>query len=316
MTVKPKRIPALQGGKSIKPGGIYWMRYVIPAMLFYVIFMAYPMLDSIRLSLYEGTAGVREYVGLANYVRLFTDEVVSKRFWNAFGNNWIFFAYHMILQNALGILFAAILTNRTMKGRKFYQTLIFIPCTVAVLVTGYLFKIMMNPQWSKAPLESVGLGFLVHSPLGWLGDHGTALSAVSLVSVWQWVGIPTMMFVAAFQSIDDDLLEAASIEGASPWQQFTRIRVPLIIPVIGMVAILTFVANFNAFDVVFAMETPEGAPDYATDLIGTLFYRYGVAGQHPVGIPEPGLGSAISTTIFAMLLCGVVPVLVKTQGKE
>ena len=222
----------------------------------------------------------------------------------------------MILQNALGILFAAILTNRTMKGRKFYQTLIFIPCTVAVLVTGYLFKIMMNPQWAKAPLESVGLGFLVHSPLGWLGDHGTALSAVSLVSVWQWVGIPTMMFVAAFQSIDDDLLEAASIEGASPWQQFIRIRVPLIIPVIGMVAILTFVANFNAFDVVFAMETPEGAPDYATDLIGTLFYRYGVAGQHPVGIPEPGLGSAISTTIFAMLLCGVVPVLVKTQGKE
>ena len=302
MTAKPKRIPALQGGKSIKPGGIYWMRYVIPAMLFYVIFMAYPMLDSIRLSLYEGTAGAREFVGLDNYVRLFTDEVVSKRFWNAFGNNWIFFAYHMILQNALGILFAAILTNRTMKGRKFYQTLIFIPCTVAVLVTGYLFKIMMNPQWSKAPLESVGLGFLVHSPLGWLGDHGTALSAVSLVSVWQWVGIPTMMFVAAFQSIDDDLLEAASIEGASPWQQFTRIRVPLIIPVIGMVAILTFVANFNAFDVVFAMETPEGAPDYATDLIGTLFYRYGVAGQHPVGIPEPGLGSAISTTIFAMLL--------------
>ena len=271
MTAESRKHPAFQGGKTIKPGGIYWIRYIIPAMIFYVIFMAYPMLDSVRLSLYEGTAGVREYVGFANYVRLFTDEVVSTRFWNAFGNNWIFFAYHMILQNALGILFAAILTNRTMKGRKFYQTLIFIPCTVAVLVTGYLFKIMMNPQWSKAPLESAGLGFLVHSPQGWLGDRATALSAVSLVSVWQWVGIPTMMFVAAFQSIDDDLLEAASIEGASPWQQFIRIRVPLIIPVIGMVAILTFVANFNAFDVVFAMETPNGAPDYATDLIGTLF---------------------------------------------
>ncbi len=307
---------AFQGGKTIKPGGFYWMRYVIPAMIFYVVFMAYPMLDSVRLSLYEGTAGTRTYVGLANYVRLFTDEVVSKRFWNAFGNNWIFFAYHMILQNALGITFAAILTNRTMRGRKFYQTIIFIPCTVAVLVTGYLFKMMMNPQWAKKPLEAAGLGFLVHSPSGWLGDPGTALSAVSLVSVWQWVGIPTMMFVAAFQGIDDDLLEAASIEGATPWQQFVRIRIPLIIPVIGMVAIMTFVANFNAFDAVFAMETLDGAPDYSTDLIGTLFYRYGVAGQHPVGIPEPGVGSAISTSIFAMLLCGVIPVLVKTQGKE
>ncbi|MBO4836339.1 MAG: sugar ABC transporter permease [Clostridia bacterium] len=316
MTANPKIHPAFKGGRHIQPGGVYWMRYMLPALAFYVIFMAYPMLDSVRLSLYEGTAGVRQYVGLANYVRLFTDEVVSKRFWNAFGNNWVFFAYHMILQNALGILFAAILTNRTMRGRQVYQTMIFIPCTVAVLVTGYLFKMMMNPQWSKAPLEKAGLGFLVHSPNGWLGDPGTALSAVSLVSVWQWVGIPTMMFVAAFQGIDDDLIEAASIEGASPWQQFTRIRIPLIVPVIGMVAIMTFVANFNAFDVVFAMETLDGAPNYSTDLIGTLFYRYGVAGQHPVGIPEPGVGSAISTSIFAMLLCGVVPVLVRTQGKE
>ena len=316
MTKRSRLSQAFQGGKTIKPGGYYWLRYIIPAMLVYVVFMAYPMLDSVRLSLYEGTAGVRQYVGLANYVRLFTDEVVSKRFWNAFRNNWVFFAWHMILQNCLGIMFAAILTNRTMHGRKFYQTVIFIPCTVAVLVTGYLFKMMMNPQWSKAPLEAAGLGFLVHAPTGWLADRATALNAVSLVSVWQWVGIPTMMFVAAFQGIDDDLIEAASIEGASPWQQFTRIRIPLIVPVIGMVAIMTFVSNFNAFDVVFAMETLDGAPDYATDLIGTLFYRYGVAGQHPVGIPEPGVGSAISTSIFAMLLCGVIPVMVKTQGKE
>jgi len=315
MTAKPakKRSAAFQGGAYIKPGGLYWMRYVIPALLFYVIFMAYPMLDSVRLSLYSGTAGSRDFVGFANYVRLFTDEVVSKRFWNAFKNNWIFFGWHMILQNALGILFAAVLTNRTMRGRQLYQTLIFIPCTIAVLVTGYLFKLMLNPVWAGTTLKKMGLGFLVQP---WLGDRSTALTCVSLVSVWQWVGIPTMMFVAAFQGISDDLLEAASIEGATPWQQFTRIRVPLIIPVIGMVAIMTFVANFNAFDVVFSMETLDGAPDYTTDLIGTLFYRYGIAGQHPVGIPEPGVGAAISTSVFAMLLCGVIPVLVKTQGKE
>lgn len=313
MTVKQNTIRAFQGGTSIKPGGIYWMRYVIPALAFYVVFMAYPMIDSVRLSLYSGTAGTREFVGLANYVRLFTDEVVSKRFWNAFRNNWVFFAWHMLLQNALGILFAAILTNRTMRGRQFYQTLIFIPCTIAVLVTGYLFKLMMNPVWAGTTLKAAGLGFLVRP---WLGDRSTALTCVSLVSVWQWVGIPTMMFVAAFQGIDDDLIEAASIEGATPWQQFIRIRVPLIIPVIGMVAIMTFVSNFNAFDVVFSMETLDGAPDYTTDLIGTLFYRYGIAGQHPVGIPEPGVGAAISTSVFFMLLCGVIPVLRKTQGKE
>jgi len=308
-----KKCGAFQGGGSIKPGGAYWILYILPAMLFYVVFMAYPMIDSIRLSFYSGTTGTREFVGFANYVRLFTDPVVSTRFWNAFGNNWIFFAYHMILQNSLGILFAAILTNRTMRGRQLYQTLIFIPCTIAVLVTGYLFKLILNPIWAGTTLKKAGLGFLVRS---WLGDPKTALSCVSLVSVWQWVGIPTMMFVAAFQGISDDLIEAASIEGASPWQQFIKIKIPLIVPVIGMIAIMTFVSNFNAFDVVFSMETPDGAPNYSTDIIGTLFYRYGVAGQHPVGIPEPGVGAAISTTVFLILLCGVLPTLHSTQGKE
>lgn len=308
-----KKCGAFQGGGSIKPGGVYWILYILPAMLFYVVFMAYPMIDSIRLSFYSGTTGTREFVGFANYVRLFTDPVISTRFWNAFGNNWIFFAYHMILQNSLGILFAAILTNRTMRGRQLYQTLIFIPCTIAVLVTGYLFKLILNPIWAGTTLKKAGLGFLVRS---WLGDPKTALSCVSLVSVWQWVGIPTMMFVAAFQGISDDLIEAASIEGASPWQQFIKIKIPLIVPVIGMIAIMTFVSNFNAFDVVFSMETPDGAPNYATDIIGTLFYRYGVAGQHPVGIPEPGVGAAISTTVFLILLCGVLPTLRCTQGKE
>lgn len=306
-------VKAFQGGGSIKPGGAYWLRYVLPALLIYTVFMAYPLIDSIRLSFYSGTTGGREFVGLGNYVRLFTDPVVSVRFWNAFKNNWIFFAFHMLLQNTLGILFAAILTNRTMRGRQLYQTMIFIPCTIAVLVTGYLFKLMLNPIWAGATLKSMGLGALVRP---WLGDPDTALSCVSLVSVWQWVGIPTMMFVAAFQGISDDLIEAASIEGASTWQQFTRIKIPLIVPVIGMIAILTFVSNFNAFDVVFSMETPDGAPNYATDIIGTLFYRYGVAGQHPVGIPEPGVGAAISTMVFIMLLCGVIPTLRGTQGKE
>ena len=308
-----KKYGAFHGGGSIKPGGAYWILYILPAMLVYVVFMAYPMIDSIRLSFYSGTTGTRDFVGFANYVRLFTDPVVSTRFWNAFGNNWIFFAYHMILQNSLGILFAAILTSRTMRGRQLYQTLIFIPCTIAVLVTGYLFKLILNPIWAGTTLKKAGLGFLVRS---WLGDPKTALSCVSLVSVWQWVGIPTMMFVAAFQGISDDLIEAASIEGASPWQQFIKIKIPLIVPVIGMIAIMTFVSNFNAFDVVFSMETPDGAPNYATDIIGTLFYRYGVAGQHPVGIPEPGVGAAISTTVFLILLCGVLPTLHSTQGKE
>jgi raffinose/stachyose/melibiose transport system permease protein len=130
------------------------------------------------------------------------------------------------------------------------------------------------------------------------------------------MGIPTMMFVAALRNISNDLLEAATIEGANPRQVFWRVKLPLVKPVAGMIAILTFVNNFNAFDVVFAMETANGAPNYATDLIGTLFYRVGIAGQHPVGIPDPGLGAAIATITFFVLCLGVIPTLRATQGKE
>ncbi|NLZ69069.1 MAG: sugar ABC transporter permease [Spirochaetales bacterium] len=292
----------------------YWFLYILPALLFYVIFMAFPLIDSLRLSFYTTShATGREFVGLGNYIKLFTDDAISERYWGAFGHTWYFFLIHMIFQNCLGILFAVILTNEKMQGRNFYQTIIFIPTTFAVLVTGYLFKLLLNPVWCGEILTQLGLGSLARP---WLGDVKTALTCVSLISCWQWMGIPTMMFVAALRNVPLDCLESCQIEGANSWQTFWHVKLPLIRPVVGMIAILTFVNNFNAFDIVYATETANGAPSYATDIIGTLFYRVGIAGQHPVGIPNPGLGAAIATITFIVLLIGVVPTLKLTQGRD
>ena len=91
---------------------------------------------------------------------------------------------------------------------------------------------------------------------------------------------------------------------------------PLLTPVIGLVSILTFVGNFNAFDIVFAMENANGAPQYSTDILGTLFYRTGIAGQHPVAEPNMGVGASIATVIFCILLIGVSPMVVsQKRGK-
>ncbi|MEG2698156.1 MAG: sugar ABC transporter permease, partial [Ruthenibacterium sp.] len=117
-------------------------------------------------------------------------------------------------------------------------------------------------------------------------------------------------------NISEDLYEAAAIDGSNGWQTFWRIKLPLIKPVVGMIAILTFVNNFNAFDIVFAMETANGAPGYATDLLGTLFYRVGIAGQHPIGIPNPGLGSAIATITFLLLALGSLITLHYTNERK
>ena len=303
----------MKQSRGLNPGGRYWIWYALPALFFYIVFMAYPLLDSVRLSLYTGNAANREFVGLQNFIKLFTDEFYSGQYKNALGNTTIFFMTHMLVQNVLGMLFAVLLTNPKMRGRIFYQTVIFVPTTFAVLITGYLWKLLLNPIWSKGLLSALGLPGLAQP---WLGRESSALIAVSLVSCWQWMGIPTMMFVAALRNIPEDYYEAASIEGAGAWSIFWKIKLPLLKPQVGMIAILTFVNNFNAFDIIFSMETANGAPNYATDLVGTLFYRMGIAGQHPVGIPEPGMGAAIATITFVLLAIGSLSTLRQTRTKE
>ena len=294
-----------------------WYLYLVPAVLFYVVFMAFPLIDSIRISFFsfDGSAHKNIFVGFKNYSDLFTNKEYALRFWGAFKNTWYFFFVHMIAQNCLAVIFALLLTEKDFKASRLYQTIIFIPVTFAVLITGYLWKLILNPQWGAfaVALKSIGLESFIRP---WLGDTSIALTAVSLVSAWQWMGIPTMMFYAALQTISYDILEAAEIAGANTWQKIVKIKLPLILPVIGIVSILTFVNNFNAFDVVFAMENANGAPEYGTDIMGTLFYRIGIAGQHPVGIPNPGLGSAIATVSFLMLLAGALLVLHITRSKK
>ncbi len=300
--------------KSDKYG---WLIYLLPAFIVYTVFMAFPLADSIRLSFFSGSSasGKNIFVGLNNYKALFGDADNARRYWGAFGNTWYFFFIHMLVQNVLGLTFSLMLTAKGMKRTRFYQTIIFIPVTLAILVTGYLWKLILNPQWGALPLmlKNFGLETLIKP---WLGEQQYALTAISLVSSWQWVGIPTMMILAGLQTISDDLLEAADIAGCNSWQKILYIKLPLIKPMLGMIAILTFVNNFNAFDVVFAMENVNGAPQYATDLIGTLFYRVGIAGQHPVGIPNPGMGAAIATVTFIMLMIGVGIMLRLTQGDK
>ncbi|MDR1443790.1 MAG: sugar ABC transporter permease [Treponema sp.] len=309
MAVKSRKNRLIGNGTLVT-----WLPYLSPALIFYVVFMAWPLLNSLWLSLYTGSAGIgRRFVGFENFIRLFTVQQYSERYWSAFLHTCIFFLIHFAVQNGLGIVFGTLLTGKNLKGREFYQTVIFVPVTLAVLVTGYLWKLLLNPVWSAPFMSRLHLGFLVRP---WLGDRATALICVSLVSCWQWMGISTMMFVAALRNISEDYFEAASIDGANPLQVFWHIKLPLIKPVAGMVAILTFVNNFNAFDVVFSMENVNGAPNYATDLIGTLFYRVGIAGQHPVGIPDPGMGAAIAAITFFVLCLGVIPTLRATQGRN
>jgi len=267
--------------------------------------MAFPLFNSMRLSFYQGQGLTPDrYVGFENYVTLFTNPLWHDRFFNAVGNTFVFFAIHMLVQNTLGLLFATLLSNTRLFGRNVYRAIIFTPATMSVLVTGFLWTLILNPRWGmlNQALEWIGLGSLARP---WLGDATLALPVISLVSSWQWVGLPTMMFLAGLLTISDELSEAARVDGASAWQTFWKIKLPLLRPTIGIVSVLTFIGNFNAFDVIFAMAGARGEPAYATDLLATFFYRTAIAGEHPVAQPNMGLGAAVATCTFLILLAGV-----------
>jgi raffinose/stachyose/melibiose transport system permease protein len=292
-----------------------WILFLLPAILIYIVFMAAPLFDSLRLSLYQGEGYTpTTFVGLQNYIDLFTNPLWRARFTGAFLHTCLFFAIHMLVQNSLGLFFANLLSSDFI-GRDFFRTLIFAPATLSVLVTGFLWTLILNPHWGaiNLTLEAIGLKAWARP---WLGDENLALIVISLTSAWQWVGMPTVLFLAGLLGIPDELLEAARVDGATSWTIFWKIKFPLLLPVVGVVTILTFVDNFNAFDVVYAMAGAKGEPGYATDLLATLFYRTGIAGEHPVGIPNMGMGATIATLTFITLMIGVLTWLYLSRNQD
>jgi raffinose/stachyose/melibiose transport system permease protein len=282
-----------------------WLIFLLPALVIYVVFMAGPLFNSLGLSLYTGEGLTpTKFVGLQNYIDLFTNPLWRERFLGALWHTCIFFSIHMFIQNSLGLLFASLLSY-DFKGRNIYRTIIFTPATLSVLVVGFLWTLILNPQWGAVNqfLEGIGLKSWARP---WLGEESLALIVISLTSAWQWVGMPTVMFLAALVGIPEEILEAARVDGASEWTSFWLIKFPLLMPVVGIVAILTFVDNFNAFDIIYSMAGVKGTPNYTTDLLATLFYRTGIAGEHPVGIPNMGIGAAIATLTFSLLMTGVL----------
>src|SRR5262249_12268206 len=255
-----------------KPFPVHILVFLAPATIIYTLFMIYPLIDSLRLSFFtQNSQNIESFAGIANYVRLFGDDQWAPRFWGALRNNFVFFAIHMLVQNPIGLLLAALLAAGG-RARAVYRTLIFTPTMLSVVIIGFIWELILSPLWGIAQglLKLIGLAKFF-AP--WLGLPQTALVTLSLISVWQFVGIPMILFYTALIGIPDELTEAARVDGASAWTTFWRIKFPLILPTVGIVGILTFIGNFNAFDLIYTVKGGLAGPDFASDIMGTLFYR-------------------------------------------
>ncbi|SFB72652.1 carbohydrate ABC transporter permease [Tropicimonas isoalkanivorans] len=276
--------------------------FLAPAVLVYTAVMIYPLFNTLRLALFNEVDDQRLFVGLANFRTLFLDPLWSDAFWNALGNNFWFFLIHMLVQNPIGIALAALLSHPRLRFAAFYRTAIFVPTILSFVIVGFAWKLILSPIWGIAPslLDAVGLGGLFQP---WLGKEEYALTTLALVSVWQFVGIPMMLIYAALLSIPEELLEAGEIDGITGMSAFWKIKLPLILPSIGIISILTFVGNFNAFDLIYSAQGALAGPDFATDILGTFLYRTFFGFQLQLG--DPYMGSAIASAMFAIILIGV-----------
>jgi raffinose/stachyose/melibiose transport system permease protein len=276
--------------------------FLAPAVLVYTAVMIYPLFNTLRLALYTSVERERVFVGLANFHTLFSDIYWSKQFWNALGNNFWFFLIHMLVQNPIGVALAAILSSPRLRFSAFYRSAIFIPTILSFVIVGFAWKLILSPIWGIAPgmLDAVGLKSLY---VPWLGKEEYALTTLALVSVWQFVGIPMMLIYAALLAIPEGVLEAGECDGITGMSAFWKIKLPLILPSIGIISILTFVANFNAFDLIYAAQGALAGPDFSTDILGTFMYRTFFGFQLQLG--DPHMGSAIASAMFGIILIGV-----------
>ncbi|QUY18654.1 sugar ABC transporter permease [Treponema vincentii] len=284
-----------------KTSKFLWIAFfVTPALLIVSVFILLPLLMSLFNSFFDWNQLLRgSFTGLGNFKKLFFTFPYNERFWNALKHNGIWFCCTMLIQNSLGLLFGYAL-SRKIAGHGFFKRVFFIPVLFSIVAVGFLWGMYLKSDGLvNSFLNLIDLSSLRRA---WLGDESTATFAIIATNIWRWVGFPSLVFLAAIDSIDQSCIEAAYIDGVSEVGLFWKIIFPLIIPSITVITVLTVIGSLNVFEQIYTMTDLGGGPNYSTDTIGTLFYRTAF-GSVDTGNPEIGIGSTIAVIIYIMTFC-------------
>lgn len=275
--------------------------FVAPALLAYAALFLYPTVEAFWLSLFNwsGMGNTMAFVGLSNFV----DIAQGSDFFRAAAHNLEMYAVIFVLQNTVSLAIAMMLT-RPSRFVHFYRAIIFLPVVTSSIAVGFIWDTMLNPEIGivNPLLHDVGLGFLRST---WLANQNLALPLVILIQFWQWNGIAVVLYLAGLQGVPDELRQAAWIDGAGAWQTFRHVTFPLLAPAFTIVTVLSFILIFRAFDLIFVLGGPTGAPDGATSVLGTLIYAdaFGVGGARGGSMH---LSYAIAEGAAVFLIVGAV----------
>ena len=242
-----------------------WAKLAFPAMFCVTVFMLYPFVYSLILSLYSHKGLYSEWVGLGNYVRMMQDQVFRK----ALGNNLLFLAVQVPIMLVLGLLYAYILQTDRLKFRGFFRMALFLPCVTSLVAYSIVFRTMfMNDGLINQILLKLNL---ISQPIQWLTNKTTARIVVILALCWRWTGYNAMYYIAGLQTIPRDMIEAARIDGCNVFQEFFKVVVPQLKQVIIFTSITSTIGTLQLFDEVTTLT--KGGPANSTMTVSYYIFK-------------------------------------------
>lgn len=266
---------------------VYPAYFLIFPLALYTLFFMVPSAVGLGMSFtnWNSAGGELRFVGFEHFVAIFS----NKRNLLVIFNTFVFAVATTVFKNVLGLGLALGL-DRKFKTKNVLRTIYFFPVTLAPLIIGLVFKSIYDVDSGVLNqfLSFIGLPGLAQD---WLGQVGTALGAVIFVEIWRLVGQNMVIYLAGLQSISQDYLEAADIDGAGRWQKFTRIVIPQLMPSITINMVLNVIAGLKVFDIVFVLTN--GGPARATEMMNTVIFKEYSSGRY-------GFSTAMGMVMFLL----------------
>ena len=266
---------------------------IAPAAAFLLVFLAYPLGLGFWLGMTDATIGQPgRFVGFANFISLAHDQI----FWLSVFNTTFYTVVASALKFGLG-LYLALLLNRRMPMKSLIRAVVLLPFVTPTVLSAIAFWWIYDPQFSIISWSLIKLG-LIHQYIDFLGSPWNARWSVIFANVWRGIPFVAITLLAGLQTISPSLYEAATLDGAGPWQRFRFVTLPMLSPIIAVVMTFSVLLTFTDFQLIYAIT--RGGPMNATQLMATLSFQRAITGGNL------GEGAAIADAMVPFLLAAIL----------
>ena len=273
--------------------------FLLPAALLIFVFCFYPMVQALILSFQKGTGSAVQPAGFANYARILKDATFQQCLFNTI----FYFVIQVPIMLILALILAQLLNSPDIKGKGIYRTMIFLPCATSLVSYSMIFKsLFANDGLVNRVLSTVGI-----PTVDWFQNAWAARWVIVIALVWRWTGYNMVFYLAGLQNIDYSIYEAARIDGASPFQQFVHLTIPLLKPTILLTAIMSTSGTLQLFDE--SVNLTAGGPGKATMTLTHYIYNISF-------VETPKFNYVAALSVFILVVVAVLSAIQMKVGDK